>query len=138
MPKNQSKSRRETLALGAIFAGALLIWGLSMWVLKNGIKAPLLQIVDDVALVRTLEPWVQRAKERPLGYEEAASSAASAGRPVVWAVVGQSETAALFEGDPKRPIQWANPCDLRGAGVIVAVVESPGPRPRLRFLGLHP
>jgi hypothetical protein len=142
--KDPEKARRETFALAAVFTGSLLVWGMSMWVLKKSLKGPILQIVNDTARINSLDPWVQRANRHPVGYAEAAAPGSSAsGRPVVWNVTGRTDAEAWFEGDPKRPIQWSNPSEVRTdplqqAGrpyVVVAVIEKTGPKPRLRHLG---
>jgi hypothetical protein len=141
--RDPARARQEAFALTAIFAGSFLVWGLSMWVLKKNLKGPVLQIVMDTARQHAIGPWVKRAKEQPISYEAVVSSGPLAGRPVLWIVVGIGDSGALYEGDPKRPIEWTNPLDARTDPLqqsgrpyqVVAVIEKGGARPKLRHLG---
>jgi hypothetical protein len=141
--KNSARSRRETLALVCIFAGAFFVWGISMWVLKRNLRAPILAIVEDSAHMTSLAPWVDRAKSHPLDYAAVVASTAAVNQPVLWRIMAKSDSEAWVDGDPAHPVRWSNPMDVKedplqkavSSYQMVGLVEQIGPPPRLKFLG---
>jgi len=131
------------LALGAIFVGAILLWGTSMWALRKSLTGPLLQIFAIEADVKSMEPYLRRARAEPLSYETAVSTRGALGKPILWTVLAKDSKTALIQGATDQPLLWSNPALvqddlLRPEGkpfLALGILEKVGRPPTVRFLG---
>ena len=147
--KRNSDKKLILLVLGFLF-GSVLIWGLSMWMLKVNIRRTVMLIIVDRERLKSLEPWIYQAQRHPLSYQDAALHLdAAVGKAVVWEIHIPTGAGgpAYAEADASKVVHWVNPekVELRdGHGsdgrtfTVVAVVKSADESGvSLQFLGFQ-
>lgn len=114
-PPPEPDDKRVVLWAAGFIAGAVVLWGLSMFVLRLNLEGMLTMLMQDRERQKSLQSWVKRANELDIDYKEALFDPEGArNKPVVWDVkIPQGDQPAFCDEDLDKPVRWTNPGALR-------------------------
>jgi hypothetical protein len=143
--RDPREARRQVLIVAAVFAGVIVVWGLSMWAISASFRRAAYYMALERAQRQTLAPFVRQARDLGLGCEEAFKDPKVRLKPVLWEVE-EAGAGGHCRGRPGLRFVWTNPKDAErrvdrpvrsrftAVGMILEGAKAGRPM-RLQYLG---
>lgn len=141
-PERGSEHKRVVLMAAAFIGGAIVVWGVSMFVLRVNLQGTVELFLQERERRKGLEAWVKRAGEVGLDYDKAIfDPEGSLNKPVVWEVeFPPGDAPGRYRGDHEKPIRWVRDPGLPTLGTgktarnhtVVAIIREVSPPESVR------